>query len=500
MKLGELAVYLTANTADFTSKLKGAENQLSRMAGKFAAFGAAGFSVGAAFEFARRSTNEYLADVKELNRISKMSGMDIGQVDALADAGKAAGVGIDSISTAVRMMQKQIGQTEAPLAYRAALAEIGVTIDELKGRNPAEQFKTIAGALAEVTDPTTRNALAMELFGKRGNEIIPMLKDGKAGLEEFMGAAEKWGFAMSDASIKSAMEVNKGLKEIGYEWDALKVKLTENIFLPIQSNMLAAQKGATEKAKDGASGRYANRFANALANYTPLGILENAVGTGEKIRMDYTEADKKKLADYKNLAESGQGVAYQKEQQAKTIADAKAQIEAEKNANKVAADKKRHEQDAEKASKWLAEHEAKKAKELKDSEMSLFNARERAYMDSISAEEKLAYLTEKRQAIFDSINTSDELNTNKKQEQLVEISSEMEKLKQEGAASDRFSKHGMVGAMERGSVDAYSAIAKAGGQEQQLIVKNTREVADKAGEQVALLKTLTDSLTEVVKI
>jgi hypothetical protein len=335
MKLGELAVYLTGNTGDFESKMKAAQRTLAGTAASFIKLGAGALTIGSAFEFARRQTVDYLRDVNELRNLSRLTGMDIGDIDNLADAAKAADVNTQDLVTSVRMMQKSLGQTEIPLAYRKALADIGVTIDSIKGKNPAEQFKKIASALAEITDPTEKTSLAMQLFGKGGSSILPMLADGKEGLNEFMEAADKWGFNMSEASKRTALQVNKDIKEMGFAWEGLKMKLTEGIFIPILGGGWAVATMGEKAEKAGVTEGVGSSRLDSIANFAASYVggffgaedVDQWFGGGATRWTDSVDAQQVEEASIKRKQMEEDKIA-----QDQRIADAKAEIEQEKNA------------------------------------------------------------------------------------------------------------------------------------------------------------------------
>ena len=57
-----------------------------------------------------------------------------------------------------------------------SLSLIGLTVDDLKGKNADEAFNIIRDALAGVEDASLRVGIANEFFGdKIGTEILPIL-------------------------------------------------------------------------------------------------------------------------------------------------------------------------------------------------------------------------------------------------------------------------------------------------------------------------------------
>ena len=52
------------------------------------------------------------------------------------------------------------------------VAKLGLDLDALKRKTPADQFRALGAAINEVKDPSQRAALAMEIFGRSGAELL----------------------------------------------------------------------------------------------------------------------------------------------------------------------------------------------------------------------------------------------------------------------------------------------------------------------------------------
>ena len=54
------------------------------------------------------------------------------------------------------------------------VAKLGIKLEELKKKTPAEQFRTLGTAINSVRDPSQRAAISMELFGRSGAELLSL--------------------------------------------------------------------------------------------------------------------------------------------------------------------------------------------------------------------------------------------------------------------------------------------------------------------------------------
>ncbi len=155
--------------------------------------------------------------------LDKMAGRTGVSVEALSELGFAAeqsGADLETLEAGLRKMQRSI--TDAASGSQAAvdaLAALGLSVQTLQDLSPEQQFKRIADRLSKIEDPTTRAALAMELFGKSGTRLLPMLKDGAAGIEALQQQARDLGLTISTQSAKNAALLTDTLNIL---WRTLK--------------------------------------------------------------------------------------------------------------------------------------------------------------------------------------------------------------------------------------------------------------------------------------
>ena len=52
---------------------------------------------------------------------------------------------------------------------------LGVSAEQFKQASPEERFKLLAEAISQIEDPTLRAGIALNVFGRSGRELLPML-------------------------------------------------------------------------------------------------------------------------------------------------------------------------------------------------------------------------------------------------------------------------------------------------------------------------------------
>lgn len=152
--------------------------------------------------------------------MSKRTGVSVEALSVLGYAAEQSGAEIESLEVGLRKMQKAIVDAASGSASaQEALALLGLTVQDLVGLSPEQQFKLIADRIDQIEDPTLKAAAAMEVFGKSGTGLLPMFEGGAAALDAYEAKARKLGIIMSTEDAKAADEFGDALGDL---WKVLK--------------------------------------------------------------------------------------------------------------------------------------------------------------------------------------------------------------------------------------------------------------------------------------
>jgi len=206
VRAGKVFVEVGADTKAFNSAMRGLATsvndvgrELAGIGAKFAAIGgaAAGGMIAATVAFG--TAGSALLDM------SKRTGMSVEALGRLGFAAEQNGATLEDVSKGVINLNRSFAEASSgSKEATAAFARLGLSMAQISGMSPEERFRAIVGALAAIPDPAVRAALAMQLFGKAGVQLLPMIADGTAGLDEMARKAEELGIVMSTDSAKSA--------------------------------------------------------------------------------------------------------------------------------------------------------------------------------------------------------------------------------------------------------------------------------------------------------
>ena len=141
------------------------------------------------------------------HQISQKTGLATKDVAGLQLAFKLGIGSADGMSTAMAKMAKQA------VEGNSAFKTLGVSTRNADGsmRGMKDILYDTADAFADVKDGTAKSVLAMEIFGKTGADLIPLLNGGADGLREMADMAEKLGLVIEQDVAAQADKFNDTL-------------------------------------------------------------------------------------------------------------------------------------------------------------------------------------------------------------------------------------------------------------------------------------------------
>lgn len=218
--IGNLSVSLTALTGKFTAGMRGASRTLDTFGARVKTIGAAltstralmtGLATGAAVMMTKRLADNIDATAKLADSLGTTTEALIG----LRHGANLAGASAEVLEGALSQLQKRIGTGAAA----KALERIGLGGNALSGKGPAAQFSMIADGIKKLSTAEARAAVVTELFGRSGQQLLPLLSEGSAGLRAYTEDAKKLGIAFSRVDAAKVEMANDAITRTG---EALK--------------------------------------------------------------------------------------------------------------------------------------------------------------------------------------------------------------------------------------------------------------------------------------
>lgn len=186
-------------------------NKMSEQTGKIEkALIAAG--VAGAFWASIRMVQQSLATAEAMGVAAQKANMSAESYSALAWAAKMSNVEAGILAAGMRLLGRAMAEGDATPAG-LALAGLGIAAKETNGemRPTIDVLMDVADAFQSTKDDANKTKVAMELFGRGGVEMVPMLNQGSAAMKAMMTDAEKLGIVISGDFAKSADQINDNL-------------------------------------------------------------------------------------------------------------------------------------------------------------------------------------------------------------------------------------------------------------------------------------------------
>jgi hypothetical protein len=160
-------------------------------------------------------TLSFAAAGDNLDKMSKRTGVGVKALSELAFAAEQSGASLDSVEKGIRGMQRSLLNAEmGSKTATDALSALGLSVDELSGMSPEDQFTKIADAIGDVEDPSKRAALAMQLFGRAGSELLPMMSENAEGIADLRKEANELGRTMTADDAQAAAELTDAMNRV----------------------------------------------------------------------------------------------------------------------------------------------------------------------------------------------------------------------------------------------------------------------------------------------
>jgi hypothetical protein len=238
MTLPALKVRIDADTGGLQRGISDAQGKL----GKFAsvsktavlALGKLGLAaVAAGFVAVAAGVGKVIAEADKMAKTAQKIGIMVEELGRLKYAADLSGVSFESLQTSVNRLNRSMADMAAGKTNDAsrALDALGISVKNADGtmRTSSEVMSDIAEKFSQYEDGANKSALAMAIFGRAGADMIPMLNQGKAALEESKKEASAFGAVMSGSLTKASEQFNDNLSRLKTALYGVFVQIAERV-------------------------------------------------------------------------------------------------------------------------------------------------------------------------------------------------------------------------------------------------------------------------------
>jgi TP901 family phage tail tape measure protein len=206
--IGSLRVNLGLDSAQFTRGIKQSQSQLQQFGKRMAVVGAGISAAGAGIAMAIRGQ---LNAADEMGKAADRIGMPVEDLSKLAHAADMSGVSFGQLEGSLKQLSRRM--VSSPQTFQ----RLGIAVRNANGemRPTSDVLADVSQALADMPDGAERTALAMELMGRAGADMLPMLAGGADALNEMMREAEDLNLVFTEDMARNAAQFNDDLSRLG---------------------------------------------------------------------------------------------------------------------------------------------------------------------------------------------------------------------------------------------------------------------------------------------
>lgn len=325
---------MSANAGEWLKALDQAGGAFDRFAKKLGISAGVGATAGTflantfiqALDAIGHSITKAIDSAEELGKLSQKTGIAVDELSGLAFAAKITDTQLSDLAVGIKKLSinlQEMASGDTTSGATRAFAALGVAATDGAGkiRPVNDVLLQLADKFSQLEDGAGKTALAVAIFGKAGDQLIPFLNEGAKGIEALKQRAAELGIVFGKDTSDAAQKFNDDLKLMGAVWDGLVVKLASS-FLPLMDRLSGAFVDLsrniklslpTAKEVELAFTRIEEFAINAMTAIENFGTKVGAVfqAVMQRFSLNFTAADKTIADALRKVAENNRDAAQQ---------------------------------------------------------------------------------------------------------------------------------------------------------------------------------------------
>jgi len=251
-KVGQLLIDIHANVAKLQKDMAKANSTmsgaLSKMSSTLKVFGGAiagAFAADKIFTF----VDSAIDGADALGKMATRTGVAVETLSGLQHAANLSDTSIEEVGRSLgTLSQKMVDATNGSAEAARAFQQLGIDIQNSDGslRDSEQVFFDLAERMSQMPDGAAKAGLAMKLMGESGAKLIPMLNNGRDGLEALKAEAESLGLVIGNDTARQAEAFNDNMARLSGVLTGVANSVIAEILPPLLSLTDRLIKGAKE--------------------------------------------------------------------------------------------------------------------------------------------------------------------------------------------------------------------------------------------------------------
>ena len=212
--LGDAVLLLSTDSSKYDSGVKSAKDKADGLASGFKKAGAALSGVGLVFVALAKGA---IDSADEFAKMSQKVGVSVETLSGLSFAANLAGTDIGTVEKGLALLSRNLDDTSQGIGTAKESFEfLGISAVDMDGKlkSTDDVLFEMADKFKAMPDGTKKTALAMDILGKSGKDLIPLLNSGSDGLHDMLGEADSLGQVLSTQTAQSAERFNDSLEKL----------------------------------------------------------------------------------------------------------------------------------------------------------------------------------------------------------------------------------------------------------------------------------------------
>ena len=259
---------------EFGDEVKDAGDDADKSGGKFEKLGSVLKGVGAALGTAMAAigtgavaagkklysmANDVAAAGDEVDKMSQRLGLSREAYQEWGYVLSQSGVDINSVQVGMKTLTNTIDDARNGTETAVTKFErLGISMADLENKSREDIFAMAVAGLQNMTDETEKAALANDMFGRSGQEMIPLLNQSAESTQELIDKAREMGLVLSDDAVTAAVNYTDSMDTLKRTFSGVKNQISAELLpgftsiLDGLSGLLVGQDEASAKIQDGA--------------------------------------------------------------------------------------------------------------------------------------------------------------------------------------------------------------------------------------------------------
>lgn len=190
----------------------------------------AGLAFGSVIYGATRAANAVMQYAGSIQDASERTGAGTTDYQVLANLMEQVGGSAEDAETSLTQFNKRISEAAAGdnKKFAGLMKKLNLSMKDAKGnvRSLADMMPELADAFEKNTNPALRTRMSMELFGKSGSKLIPILTKGRDAYADWAKEQERLGTIVSKDAVGGLDDLGDSLGVVNKQ---IKSQLTQSI-------------------------------------------------------------------------------------------------------------------------------------------------------------------------------------------------------------------------------------------------------------------------------